>query len=146
MPMDQPDHLTGGSKRRPQAADVGPERALGAKIMPLGDHLEELRRHLIYALIGVGAALVISVAFSFEIIAWLQSPLLEAQYALGFPPQTVATDATFGFMTVYLPVSLIAALVLAAPWIVYQLWRFVESGLYRHERRPPSSSPPSPPS
>ncbi|MFW6336859.1 MAG: twin-arginine translocase subunit TatC [Phycisphaeraceae bacterium] len=130
MPMDQSHNLAEHS-----AAEEAGERLSPSKMMPLGEHLEELRRHIVYALIGVGVALIVAVVFSFQIIAWLQSPLLEAQYALGYTPQTVATDATFGFMTVYVPVSLIAAVVLAGPWIVYQLWRFVESGLYPHEKK-----------
>lgn len=130
MPLDQSHNLAEHS-----AAEEAGERLSPSKMMPLGEHLEELRRHIVYALIGVGVALIVAIVFSFEIIAWLQSPLLEAQYALGYTPQTVATDATFGFMTVYIPVSLIAALILAAPWVVYQLWRFVESGLYPHEKK-----------
>ena len=130
MVMDQSHNLA-----EPSAAEEAGERLSYSKMMPLGDHLDELRRHIVYALIGVGVALIVAVVFSFEIIAWLQSPLLEAQYALGYTPQTVATDATFGFMTVYVPVSLIAAVILAGPWIVYQLWRFVESGLYPHEKK-----------
>ena len=128
--MDQSHNLAEHS-----AAEEAGERLSHSKMMPLGEHLEELRRHVVYGLIGVGVALIVAIVFSFEIIAWLQSPLLEAQYALGYTPQTVATDATFGFMTVYIPVSLIAALILAAPWVVYQLWRFVESGLYPHEKK-----------
>ena len=128
--MDQSHNLAEHS-----AAEEAGERLSHSKMMPLGDHLDELRRHIVYALIGVGVALIVAVVFSFQIIAWLQSPLLEAQYALGYTPQTVATDATFGFMTVYVPVSLIAAVILAGPWIVYQLWRFVESGLYPHEKK-----------
>ena len=130
MPMDQPDNLV-----EPSAAAEAGERVSPMKTMPLGEHLEELRRHLLLGLAGVGVGLVVAVTFSFEIIAWLQTPLIEAQHALGYTPQTVATDATFGFMTVYVPVSLIAALVIAAPWVVYQLWRFVESGLYEHEKK-----------
>jgi len=105
------------------------------KLMPLGDHLNELRGNLIWALAGVGVALIFTVIFGFRIVAWLQAPLLEAQYALGFSPQTVATDPSFGFMTVYVPVTLIGAIVLAFPWILFQIWRFVESGLYPNERK-----------
>jgi sec-independent protein translocase protein TatC len=31
--------------------------------------------------------------------------------------------------------AIIAAIVLSAPWILWQIWKFVEPGLYRHERR-----------
>src|SRR5690606_3290519 len=38
------------------------------------------------------------------------------------------------FMT-YLKVAFITGLVMAAPWIFYQIWLFVAAGLYPHERR-----------
>ena len=36
---------------------------------------------------------------------------------------------------VYLKVSVVAAIILVSPWVLYQLWRFLESGLYPMERR-----------
>ena len=54
---------------------------------------------------------------------------------MGYPPQTQVLEPTAGFTSVYLPVCLIAAAVIASPWILYQIWRFVSVGLYRHERR-----------
>ena len=35
----------------------------------------------------------------------------------------------------YLKVSIVAALILASPWVLLQMWMFVASGLYRHEKR-----------
>ena len=103
--------------------------------MPLGDHLEELRRRLLWALGGLVAAAVVTFTFGFQIIGWLAQPMVQAQYALDFPPQTVVLDPTAGFTSVYLPVSLIAAVVLASPWLIFQAWQFVVVGLYERERR-----------
>ncbi len=102
--------------------------------MPLGEHIEELRRCLILALIGVGVALIGCFYFGFHIIAWLAQPLIQTMDALGYPPQTYTRDATAGFGT-YMKVSLIAALIVSSPWIIIQLWRFVASGLYAHEKK-----------
>ena len=103
--------------------------------MPLGDHLEELRRRIIWSLVGVVLAAVFTFWFGFHLIAWLAQPLLQAQDAMGFPPGTQSLEPTAGFTSVYLPVCLIAAVLLAAPWILFQAWRFVAGGLYKHERR-----------
>ena len=103
--------------------------------MPLGDHLEELRRRLLWALAGLVAAAVVTFTFGFQIIGWLAQPMVQAQYALDFPPQTVVLDPTAGFTSVYLPVALIAAVVLASPWLIFQAWQFVVVGLYERERR-----------
>ncbi len=103
--------------------------------MPLGEHLEELRRRIIWALAGLLVAAGVTFAYGFKIIGWLAAPLVQAQYALDFPPQTVVLDPTAGFTTVYLPVSLIAAVVLALPWLIFQAWQFVVVGLYERERK-----------
>ena len=124
MPLDQP--ASPPPPRTPQTDDAA---------MPLGDHLDELRRRLIYALLGVAAALVVTAVFGLRIATWVMQPLLQAQDVLGLTPQLIVTDPTAGFTTVYFPVVLVAAAVLACPWIFYQFWRFVSVGLYRHERK-----------
>jgi sec-independent protein translocase protein TatC len=103
--------------------------------MSLGDHLEELRVVVLWSLIGFFVALVVAFALGFKLIGLLARPILEVLTALDYPTTTITTDATAGFMSVYVKVSLIAALILAAPWIVYQLWTFVASGLYEHEKK-----------
>ncbi len=117
--MDQPTGLAEGS-------DIS---------MPLGDHLEELRARLIYAGIGIAVAAAVTFTFGFRLIAWLAQPLLQAQDAMGFPTQTLVTDPTAGFTSVYLPVALIAAVLLASPWVIYQGWKFTSVGLYAHEKK-----------
>ena len=103
--------------------------------MPLGDHLDELRRRLVVALAGVVVALGVTVWFGPRLIGWIARPLLVAMDATGFPPQTYVTDPTAGFTGVYLPVTLVSAVILASPWVLIQLWQFVAVGLYKHERR-----------
>lgn len=103
--------------------------------MSLGEHLEELRKRIMLSLIGIAVAAVLTFTFGFDLIAWLAKPLLQTQEALGYPPQVYAFDPTAGFTSVYLRVSLIAAAILASPWILYQGWRFIATGLYPHERR-----------
>jgi sec-independent protein translocase protein TatC len=115
MPLDQPT-----------AADPS---------LPLGDHLEELRGRILWAGAGVVLAAVVTFYFVFDLIAWLAQPLLQAQDAMGFPTQTLVTEPTAGFTSVVLPVGLIAALLLACPWVIFQGWKFVSIGLYAHERK-----------
>lgn len=102
--------------------------------MTFGEHIEELRRRLIYALVGILVAAVGTFYFAFDIIGWIAQPFVQALDAMGFPPSTFATDATLGF-GVYMRVALIGAAVIASPWVIYQLWVFVVEGLYEHERR-----------
>lgn len=124
MPLDQPD-----TPDSPEAESVWDMP------MPLGAHLEELRRRMLWALGGLLAAAILTFIYGFQIIGWLAQPMVQAQYALDFPPQTVVLDPTAGFTTVYLPVALIAALVVASPWLIFQAWQFVVVGLYARERK-----------
>ncbi|MEX0655159.1 MAG: twin-arginine translocase subunit TatC [Phycisphaeraceae bacterium] len=102
--------------------------------MSFGEHIEDLRRRLIYALSGIVVAAAVTFTFGFQIIAWLARPFIEALAAHGFPAQIYVRDPTLGF-GVYIKVSLIAAAILASPWIIFQIWQFISSGLYAHEKR-----------
>lgn len=102
--------------------------------MSFGEHLEELRRRLIYAILGIVAACCITLWYGRSIYDWLCEPLYVVQYLYGLPRQAYTRSVITGF-TVYLKVSLIAGAILAMPWVVYQLWKFISAGLYASERK-----------
>lgn len=102
--------------------------------MTLGEHLEDLRRRLIYAIIGLVVGMGISLFFGQQIIEVLKGPYVKVMEEFGLKPDLAVLDWTSSFTT-YLKVSLICGLVVAAPWIFYQLWMFVSAGLYPRERR-----------
>lgn len=134
MPLDQPNEPD--KSRDPDDYRARDERKLPHdQTMPLGDHIEELRSRLVKMLIGVVVALVIAVIYGFEIVGWLAKPLLHVQEMLGVSSPPIQTDPTAGFTSVYMPVLLIAALILAAPWIIWQAWQFIVVGLYEHEKK-----------
>ncbi len=101
--------------------------------MSFGEHLEELRKRLLYAIYGTVACSVLTFIYGRELIAWLCTPLAHAQRNIDLPAQTVTMSVTSGFF-IYMKVALIAGLVLASPWVVYQLWKFVSQGLYASEK------------
>jgi sec-independent protein translocase protein TatC len=102
--------------------------------MSLGEHLEELRRRILWALGGLLAGVIVTMFFGKELLAWLEFPYVRVMTQLGLTPQLRALAAGDGF-TMYMKVSFIAGLLLASPWVFYQLWAFVAAGLYPHERR-----------
>lgn len=104
------------------------------KRMTLGEHLEDLRRRLIYAIIGLVIGMGISLFFGQQIIEVLKDPYVKVMEEFGLKPDLAVLDWTSSFTT-YLKVSLICGVVVAAPWIFYQLWMFVSAGLYPRERR-----------
>ena len=96
---------------------------------PLIDHLIELRRRLIWALLALGGAFAVSLYFARPIFAFLVQPLLRA--GQGRLVYTQLFEAFF----VEVKVAFFAALMIAFPVIANQLWQFVAPGLYRKERR-----------
>jgi sec-independent protein translocase protein TatC len=50
------------------------------------------------------------------------------------PSNALVSLAPLETMTIFFMVCLVAGLVIASPWVFYQLWAFVAAGLYRHER------------
>lgn len=102
--------------------------------MSFGDHLDELRDCLIRALLGLMVGAVVALFFGKDILELIYRPLLRVQYANGLTPQLQVLAPTAAF-TAYLKIGLLAGLILSAPWVLHQLWRFVAIGLYKHERR-----------
>jgi sec-independent protein translocase protein TatC len=110
------------------------EETNNGAVMSLGDHVQALRTCLIRALMGIGLVSIFMFWQGRGIVWWLCQPLFVAQRQLGLPMQTVNLSVAGGF-TVYVKVSLIASLAVGAPWIAYQLWRFIAPGLHASERR-----------
>lgn len=102
--------------------------------MSLGDHLEDLRRRIILALTGLVPIVVIAFAFGDVLFGLLISPVRQALLEEGLPGTMQQTGPLETFFT-YFRVALIAAALVGAPWIIFQLWKFVAPGLYQHERR-----------
>ena len=104
--------------------------------MTIGEHLEELRKRLIFGLVGVVAALIFFMVPSVgeHVITILCAPLIRGMQKHGLTPQLHIIKLTEGFMT-YLQICVICALVVAGPWLLYQLWLFVAAGLYPNERK-----------
>ena len=95
------------------------------------DHLIELRGRLLRAVLGLIVVFLGFMPFASEIYSLLAQPLLSELPASG---QMVANDPAGGF---FVPVKLafFAAVLVAAPWLLYQAWAFVAPGLYQRERR-----------
>lgn len=103
-------------------------------VMSFGEHLEELRRRVILALIVPLPLAVVAFVFADSIRDVLTRPLYDALEAQALPTQVQALSPIEA-ITTDLFLSVIVALVLSAPWLVFQLWKFVEPGLYLHEKR-----------
>ncbi|HKP65772.1 MAG TPA: twin-arginine translocase subunit TatC [Casimicrobiaceae bacterium] len=94
-------------------------------------HLVELRMRLMRSIIAVVVVLVVLFPFAKDIYAVLAQPLLRV---LPAGSTMIATDVTGTFL-VPLKVTLMAAFLLALPYVLWQAWAFVAPGLYQHEKR-----------
>src|SRR6266851_707640 len=96
------------------------------------DHLEELRKRLIVSFIAIGVAFIGCWYVADRIFILIEAPLTKF-----LPPgdQKLAyTHLTEPFM-VYMKVAFFAAIFVASPIVMWQVWRFISPGLYKRERR-----------
>jgi len=94
-------------------------------------HLVELRSRLLRSIVAVVVVLLCLVPWAKDIYAALAAPLLRV---LPTGATMIATDVT-GTFFVPLKVTLMAAFLLALPYVLWQVWAFVAPGLYHHEKR-----------
>jgi sec-independent protein translocase protein TatC len=94
-------------------------------------HLVELRTRLLNAVVAVLLIFICLFPWASDLYTLLAHPLLARLPKGG---QMIATDVTTPFF-VPLKVALMTAFLIALPYILYQIWRFVAPGLYEHEKR-----------
>ena len=99
--------------------------------MPFTSHLAELRSRLVKSVVAVALAFAVCFWFVEEIFIILAAPLrrlhIEGLTLIG----TAVTEAFFMKMKI----GFAAALIVASPVLLWQLWQFVAPGLYEHEKR-----------
>ena len=101
------------------------------KKLPLTAHLQELRKRLILSFIAIGIGFGVCYTFSQPLFDVLAAPLLKVMPTGG---SLVFTGVPEAFFT-YMKVGFIGGLILASPFVLYQVWAFVAPGLYRHEKK-----------
>ncbi|MGC1687273.1 MAG: twin-arginine translocase subunit TatC, partial [Candidatus Acidiferrales bacterium] len=102
--------------------------------MSFFEHLVELRKRLINSALAVGVGMMIGVAVSNKVFAYMARPMLGALRAAHFEDKLVYTSPT-GAISLLINLGLYLGIVIASPVVLYQVWMFIAPGLYRHERR-----------
>jgi sec-independent protein translocase protein TatC len=98
------------------------------------EHLEELRRRIIYSFLYVVAGFCVCWWFHERIFAIMQKPIVTALANHKMDTQLVYLNPTDPF-NMYLKISFLAGIFVASPFVLYQVWAFIAPGLYRNERR-----------
>jgi sec-independent protein translocase protein TatC len=102
--------------------------------MSFFEHLVELRKRLINSALAIGVGMMIGVAVSNKVFAYMARPMLAALRAAHFEDKLVYTSPT-GAISLLINLGLYLGIVIASPVVLYQVWMFIAPGLYRHERR-----------
>ena len=100
--------------------------------LTLSQHLQELRKRLLYSIIAVIAGTAMAFPFWEKVVVWLKRPAQALNNGEGVP--LIATQVTEAFTTSF-RVSILAGLILAFPIVLYQVIRFVAPGLTSKEQR-----------
>lgn len=118
--------MFGKRKPAPEKPDAHPAQGE----MPFLGHLVELRNRLVRSLLAVLAVLLALVPFANDLYEWLSAPLLRY-----LPEGTgmIATEVASPFFAPF-KLTIVAAVFIAMPVIVYQMWAFVAPGLYKNEK------------
>jgi len=103
--------------------------------MSLLQHLEELRRRIIYSLAAVAVGFGVCWYFAQDYIyPVIEKPILVVFKKYNIDPHLSYLNPTDPF-NLYLKVGLLGGIFLASPIVLYQVWNFVAPGLYRNEKR-----------
>ncbi len=102
------------------------------KTMPLMEHLIELRARLLKSLIFVVLVFFVCLYFSKNLIEFFKKPLTQT---LGPNVSDLHFTGPLDVFLTGIKVSLLSSIVIAAPFWIYQFWKFVEPALYNKEKK-----------
>ena len=95
------------------------------------EHLDELRKRILRACMAVAAGMLVAFVFIDRLVSFVLAPTRRM-----LPPGTrliyTGPGEAFGL---YIDIALIAGVLLAAPYVMFQVWRFIAPGLYAKEKR-----------
>ena len=114
----------------PDWDDHDPEPDAGGKMSFL-DHLDELRRRIIYSLVAVGVGFAVAFYYIDTIFRFIMVPM---QRLLPAGQTLIYTDPAEQFFLL-IKIGLMAGLIIAWPIVFLQVWLFIAPGLYAHEKK-----------
>jgi len=114
------------------SSDQGDPEPLPA--MGFLDHLEELRRRIVYSIAAVALGFFACWWKVEKIYDIMQRPIMDALRNNGMAEKLVYLNPTEPF-NLYLKIAALAGLFLTSPFVLYQVWMFISPGLYRNEKR-----------
>jgi sec-independent protein translocase protein TatC len=108
------------------------EEAAGS--MTFFDHLNELRKRIINSLAAILIGSVIGWVVAPHFVNWITLPMTRALSAAHLEPKLVYTHPA-GYLNILITLSIYLGIVIASPYVLYQIWLFVAPALYKRERK-----------
>ena len=103
----------------------------GGGKMSFLDHLDELRRRLVYSVVAVFIGFILAFFFVEDLFDFVMRPM---QALLRDGQMMIYTEPTEGFI-LRIKLAAMAGLLVALPVVASQIWLFIAPGLYSHEKR-----------
>jgi len=117
---------------QPDSAHQVPEEETGGQ-MTFFEHLIELRKRIINSLASILIGALIGWVVAPHFVNWITRPMIKALGEAHLDQKLVYTHPA-GYLNLLITLSIYLGLVIASPWILYQIWLFVAPALYKHER------------
>jgi sec-independent protein translocase protein TatC len=95
------------------------------------EHLDELRKRIVHSAIAIALCVVAGFFWISQIVDFILAP---TRQALPSGVKLIYTQPGEAF-SLYVQIALIMGVVLASPFIMYQVWMFIAPGLYSNEKR-----------
>ena len=116
-----------------------PDNSIAARMEQAGgqmtffEHLSELRKRIIHSLYAIGIGAFIGVYLSQRFIDFIVQPMLKALKDAGLQQRLIYTHPA-GYLNMIITLGVYLGVVIASPYVLYQIWLFVAPALYKHER------------
>jgi len=114
------------------SAIVPPAEEPGGQ-MTFFEHLIELRKRIISSLTSIVLGAVAGWFVAPHFIKVMTKPMTKAMSDAGLEPKLIVTHPA-GYLNLLITTSIYIGIVMASPWVLYQIWLFVAPALYKHER------------
>lgn len=124
----------GGGGEIPPETPESDEDALNAKRMTLLEHLSELRVRLRNAAIAFFVSMIAAFFFVQNFFEWLTRPVRAGLRQVGLKEDLHVIGLTEPFW-VFMKLAIVAGLIIASPFVFWELWKFVAPGLYKKEKK-----------
>jgi sec-independent protein translocase protein TatC len=121
------------NSNEPDTSIAGRLEAAGGQ-MTFFEHLAELRKRIINSLYAIGIGAFVGVWLAQRFINFVVQPMIKALKDAGLEQKLIYTHPA-GYLNMIITLGVYMGIVLASPWVLYQLWLFVAPALYKHERK-----------